>query len=66
MATIFDFMEVLNDFHKKSYYDHLERDKDKRNELIDRLSDEDAKYLLKQYLSNIHGDPEFDFNISLK
>lgn len=27
-----------------------EKDKDKRNELIDKLSDENAKYLLKQYL----------------
>ena len=43
-----------------------EKDKDKRNELIDKLSDEDAKYLLKQYLTVIHGDPEFDFKIELK
>ena len=43
-----------------------EKDKDKRNELIDKLSDENAKYLLKQYLNVIHGDPEFDFKIELK
>ena len=43
-----------------------EKDKDKRNELIDKLSDEDAKYLLKQYLSIIHGNPEFNFELNLK
>lgn len=43
-----------------------EKDKDKRGELIDKLSDEDAKYLLKQYLNVIHGDPEFNFKIELK
>lgn len=43
-----------------------EKDNDKRNELIDKLSDEDTKYLLKQYLTVIHGDADFDFKIELK
>ena len=43
-----------------------EKDKNKRNELIDKLSEEDSKYLLKQYLNVIHGDPEFEFKIELK
>ncbi|WP_367567286.1 hypothetical protein [Lacrimispora sp.] len=38
-----------------------EKDKDKRNELVDKLSEEDAKYLLKHCLTVIHRDPEFDF-----
>ena len=43
-----------------------EKDKNRRNELIDKLSEEDSKYLLKQYLNIIHGDPEFEFKIELK
>jgi len=41
-----------------------EKDKDKLNELIDKLSVEGVKYLLKQYLTVIHGD--FDFKIEFK
>lgn len=43
-----------------------EKDKNKRNELIDKLTDKDVKYLFKQYLTVIHGDPDFDFKIELK
>lgn len=35
----------------------LQTDKDKREALIDKLSEEDLKYLLKQCLSFIHGSP---------
>ncbi len=41
-----------------------EKDKDKRNELIDKLSEEEAKYLLKQCLTLICKNPEFDFKLN--
>jgi len=41
-----------------------EEDKDKRNELIDKLSEEDAKYLLKQCMSLMIKNPEFSFTIN--
>lgn len=41
----------------------LQTDKDKRNALIDNLSEEDAKYLLKQSLSIIHESTEFDLEL---
>ncbi len=41
-----------------------EKDKDKRNELIDKLSEEDAKYLLKQCMSFMIKNPEFSFTIN--
>lgn len=41
-----------------------EEDKDKRNELIDKLSEEDAKYLLKLCMSLMIKNPEFSFTIN--
>ena len=44
----------------------LQSDKDKRNDLIDKLSEEDVKYLLKQSLSIIHESNEFSLELKLQ
>ena len=41
-----------------------EEDRDKRNELLDKLSEEDAKYLLKQCISLMNKNSEFSFTIN--
>jgi hypothetical protein len=44
----------------------LEVDIEKRNKLVDELSEEDAKYLLKQYLTFFRGKTEPNFELDLK
>lgn len=43
-----------------------EIDKDKRNKMIDKLSEEDAKYILKQYLTVHRERTGFDFKFEFK
>ena len=44
----------------------LEVDIDKRNKMVDELTEDDAKYLLKQYLNFFRGKTEPNFELDLK
>ncbi|MFR3727719.1 hypothetical protein [Lacrimispora sp.] len=44
----------------------FEADTEKRNELVDELSEEDAKFLLKQYMTFFRGKMENSLEFDLK